>query len=40
MRGESQLEIRQIFTAEDFGDSYTPEIAEREQRMRETTEQK
>jgi len=28
------LEIRQLFEAEDFGDAYTPELREREQRMR------
>ena len=28
------LEIRQIFEAEDFGDSFTPELREAEERMR------
>ena len=32
--GESALEIRQVFEAEDFGDAMTPELAESEERMR------
>jgi hypothetical protein len=31
---ESVLEIRQIFEAEDFGDEYTPELREQEDRLR------
>ena len=31
---ESEIEIRQVFEAEDFGDAYTPEIREREERLR------
>ena len=31
---ESQLEIRQVFEAEDFGEAYTPEIREKEDKMR------
>jgi hypothetical protein len=31
---ESQLEIRQIFEAEDFGDEFTPELREQEDRLR------
>ena len=38
MRTESEIEIRQIFTAEDFGDSYTPELQERDDRLREEIE--
>jgi hypothetical protein len=34
MEGESDLEIRQIFEAEDFGAEYTPELRERDERMR------
>ena len=34
MEGESELEIRQVFEAEDFGDSLTPELRESEERMR------
>lgn len=37
---ESQLEIRQVFEAEDFGEAYTPEIREREDRMRQQTASK
>ena len=36
MDGESQIEIRQVFEAEDFGAEYTPELREREQRLRAT----
>lgn len=32
---EGTVEIRQVFEAEDFGDAYTPEIAEQEARLRE-----
>jgi hypothetical protein len=34
MEGESEIEIRQIFEAEDFGDELTPEEREREERLR------
>lgn len=34
MVGESELEIRQVFEAEDFGDAFTPELREKEERMR------
>ena len=30
MEGESELEIRQIFEAEDFGPAFTPELQEKE----------
>jgi hypothetical protein len=30
---ESEIEIRQIFEAEDFGGSFTPELREREERL-------
>jgi hypothetical protein len=33
--GESQIEIRQIFEAADFGDAMTPEEIAREERLRE-----
>jgi hypothetical protein len=36
--GESEIEIRQVFEAEDFGDEYTPELQEQEQRIRELSE--
>ncbi len=32
--GEIQLEIRQVFEAEDFGEEFTPELREREERLR------
>lgn len=35
-RGESQIEIRQVFEAEDFGAEYTAELREQEQRLRAT----
>ena len=35
---ESEIEIRQVFEAEDFGDAMTPELRETEQRMREQLE--
>jgi|SRR6185312_1777962 len=37
MGQESQLEIRQIFDASDFGDAFTPELQEREERLRAQT---
>src|SRR5438132_8592008 len=30
---ESEIEIRQIFEAEDFGEAFTPELREQEKRM-------
>jgi hypothetical protein len=36
--GESEIELRQVFEAEDFGDEYTPELQEQEQRIRELSE--
>ena len=35
MLGPSEIEIRPIFEAEDFGDALTPEVSELEQRTRE-----
>lgn len=32
--GESEIEIRQIFEAEDFGAEFTPELREQEERVR------
>jgi hypothetical protein len=32
--GDSEIEIRQIFAAEDFGDAFTPELREKEEKMR------
>jgi hypothetical protein len=34
MEGESEIEIRQVFEAEDFGDEFTPELREQEERVR------
>ena len=33
--GESEIEIRQVFDAEDFGEAFTPELREQEERLRE-----
>ena len=33
---DGEVEVRQVFSAEDFGDAYTPELREQEDRMRET----
>ena len=32
--GDSEIEIRQVFEAEDFGDEFTPELREQEERVR------
>ncbi|RJF99524.1 YciI family protein [Noviherbaspirillum saxi] len=34
MLGESDIEIRQIFEPEDFGEAFTPELREQEERLR------
>jgi hypothetical protein len=34
MPGESEIEIRQVFEASDFGDVLTPELREQEERLR------
>jgi hypothetical protein len=33
-----EIEIRQVFTADDFGDAFTPELREQEDRLRATVE--
>ena len=33
-RGELELEIRQVYEAEDFGPEFTPELREQEERLR------
>ena len=38
MEGESEIEIRSVFEADDFGENLTPELREREERMREQVE--
>ena len=35
MPGDSEIEIRQVFEAEDFGAELTPELKEQEERLRE-----
>ena len=34
MAEDSEIEIRQVFAAEDFGDALTPELKEQEERLR------
>ena len=36
--GPSEIEIRPVFEAEDFGAAFTPELREQEQRLRDATE--
>jgi hypothetical protein len=40
MEGESEIEIRQVFEAEDFGAEFTPELREQEERLRAQVAQK
>src|SRR4051812_16458780 len=35
--GGTEVELRQIFEAEDFGENFTPELREQEQRIRDQT---
>lgn len=35
---DSEVEIRRVFSAEDFGDALTPELREREEKMRRESE--
>lgn len=37
---ESELEIRQVFEAEDFGAEFTPELREQEERLRKQMEKR
>jgi hypothetical protein len=37
-QGEFVVELRQVFEPEDFGEAFTPELREREARMREQVE--
>ena len=37
---ESEIEIRQVFEAEDFGAEFTPELREQEERLRAEMEAK
>jgi hypothetical protein len=38
MEGESEIEIRQVFESEDFGENMTPELREAEEQLREQLE--
>ena len=38
MPGPSEIEIRQIFETEDFGEAFTPELREQEERLRAQTQ--
>lgn len=40
MDGESEVEIRPVFEAEDFGEAFTPELQEQEARLRSQLEAK
>ena len=35
MPGPSEIEIRQVFETDDFGEEFTPELREREEKLRE-----
>jgi hypothetical protein len=37
MRGDTEIEIRQVFSTEDFGEALTPELREQEERLRAQT---
>ena len=37
MLGESEIEIRPVFEADDFGEAFTPELREQEERLRAQT---
>lgn len=39
MPEDSELELRQVFSAEDFGEAFTPELQEQEERIRAATEE-
>ena len=38
--GEVEIEIRQVYEAEDFGEGFTPELREKEERQRAETASK
>jgi hypothetical protein len=40
MEGESQIEIRRVFEADDFGDALPDDVREQEERLRAQTEQR
>jgi hypothetical protein len=33
LEGDAEIEIRQVFAADDFGDAFTPELREQEERL-------
>jgi hypothetical protein len=37
--GESEIEIRQVFEADDFGEEFTPDLREQEERLRAQVDQ-
>jgi hypothetical protein len=39
MESDSEIEIREVFEAEDFGENFTPELREQEQRVWEQAKQ-
>lgn len=39
LEGDAEIEIRQVFEAEDLGEGFTPELREAEERMRAQIEQ-
>jgi hypothetical protein len=39
MPGDSEIEIRQIFEADDFGEAFTPELRDQEERLRAQVQQ-
>jgi hypothetical protein len=40
VRDGLEIEIRQVFEADDFGEEFTPELREQEQRLRKAVEKK
>ena len=40
LAGEVEIEIMRVLTADDFGDAFTPELREKEDRMREDMEKR
>jgi hypothetical protein len=40
MLGDSEIEIRQVFEAEDFGAEFTPELRAQEDALRKKIEEK
>ena len=36
MPGESEIEIRQVFDPQDFGEAYTPDVQKQEERIRDS----